>query len=87
MWSGVLEHPLVWTFSIFLGGVWLSRLLAAALHMHKIAEITDPEYEVPPVDSSGRVGESASLFPRVMRPSTSKRDCARCWSSSIPTTK
>ena len=63
MWSGFLEHPLVWTFSILLGGVWLSRLLAAALHMRKIAEITDPEYEVPPVDGSGRVPRVSIIVP------------------------
>ena len=63
MWSGFLEHPLVWTFSLFLGGVWLSRLLAAALHMRKIAEITDPEYEVPPVDGSGRVPRVSIIVP------------------------
>jgi glycosyltransferase involved in cell wall biosynthesis len=63
MWSGFLEHPLVSTFSLFLGGVWLSRLLAAGLHMYKIAEITDAEYEVPPVDSSGRVPRVSIIVP------------------------
>jgi len=50
MWPGFLEHPLVWTLSIFLGAVWLSRLLAAALGMHKLAEITGPEYDVLPTE-------------------------------------
>src|SRR5215469_11668739 len=63
MWSGFLEHPLVWTFSIFLGGVWLSRLLAAALHMHKIAEITDPEYEVSPAYASGSARRVSIIVP------------------------
>lgn len=63
MWSGFLERPLIWIVSIFLGGVWLSRLLAAALHMHKIAEITKPEYDVPPVDSSGRVPRVSIIVP------------------------
>ena len=63
MWSGLLEHPLVSTFSIFLGGVWLSRLLAAAMHMHKIAEITKPEYDRPPVDRSGRVPRVSIIVP------------------------
>ena len=63
MGPGFLEHPLVWAFSIFLAGVWLSRLLAAALHMHKIAEITDPEYEVSPASASGRARRVSIIVP------------------------
>ena len=63
MWSGFLEHPLIWIFSIFLGTVWLSRLLAAALHMHTIAEITDSKYDVTPMDASGRVGRVTIIVP------------------------
>jgi glycosyltransferase involved in cell wall biosynthesis len=63
MWSGFLDHPIVWTYSIFLGAVWLSRLLAAALHMNKIAEITGPEYAVPPVDASGQVPRVSIIVP------------------------
>jgi glycosyltransferase involved in cell wall biosynthesis len=55
MISAFLQHPLVWTFSIFLGAVWLSRLFAVGLNMHKIAEITRPEYDAVPLDASGRV--------------------------------
>jgi glycosyltransferase involved in cell wall biosynthesis len=55
MWSGFLEHPWSWSIGIFLGAAWLSRLFAAALGMHKIAEITRPEYDAVPVDLSGGV--------------------------------
>ena len=38
MWSGFLQQPLIWCLGVFLGAVWLSRLLAAALNMHKIVD-------------------------------------------------
>jgi cellulose synthase/poly-beta-1,6-N-acetylglucosamine synthase-like glycosyltransferase len=63
MWAEFLEHPFIWTFSMFLGAVWLSRLLAAALHMHKIAEITDPEYDRSPADASGRARRVSIIVP------------------------
>ena len=63
MWSGFLEHPLIWCLSVFLGAVWLSRLLAAALNMHKIAEITGPEYGVAAVEASGRVASISIVVP------------------------
>ena len=61
MWSGFLEHPLYWCVGVFLGAVWLSRLLAAALNMHKLAEIARPDYDAAPVDASGR-GRSSAPF-------------------------
>jgi len=63
MWSGFLEHPFLWLFSAFLGGSWVSRLLAAALHMNKIAEITDPAYDVTPRDDSGQVPRVSIIVP------------------------
>jgi glycosyltransferase involved in cell wall biosynthesis len=63
MWAEFLEHPFIWTFSMFLGAVWLSRLLAAALHMPKIAEITDPEYDASPADASGRARRVSIIVP------------------------
>jgi glycosyltransferase involved in cell wall biosynthesis len=63
MWAGFPDLSLVGCFSIFLGAVWLSRLLAVALNMHKIAEITRPEYDVAPVHASGRVPRVSIIVP------------------------
>jgi glycosyltransferase involved in cell wall biosynthesis len=63
MWSVFFEHPLTWTFSIVLGVVWLSRLFAAALHMNKIVEITESEYDVTPKDASGGVPRVSIIVP------------------------
>ena len=63
MWSEILQHPLVWFSSIFLGTIWLSRLFAAGLNMNKIAEISRPEYDVAPVDASGRVPRVSIVVP------------------------
>ena len=63
MWSGFLEHPWSWSIGVFLGVAWLSRLFAAALGMHKIAEITRPEYDAVPLDTSGRVPRVSIIVP------------------------
>src|ERR1035438_10822270 len=63
MISAYLQHPVVWAFSIFLGAVWLSRLFAVGLNMHKIAEITRPEYDAAPVDAAGRVPRISIVVP------------------------
>ena len=63
MWSGFLEHPLVWSFSVFLGAAWLSRLLAAAFHMNEIAEIASPNYDERPMDASGRAPRVSIIVP------------------------
>jgi len=63
MGSEFLEHPVIWCLSVFLGVVWLSRLFAVALNMHKIAEVTRPEYDAPPLDASGRVPRISIVVP------------------------
>jgi glycosyltransferase involved in cell wall biosynthesis len=63
MWPEFLRHPLIWSCSVFLGGVWLSRLFAVAFNMNKIAEITLPEYDALPVDASGRVARVTIVVP------------------------
>jgi cellulose synthase/poly-beta-1,6-N-acetylglucosamine synthase-like glycosyltransferase len=63
MWSEFLQHPLIWCSSIFLGAVWLSRLLAVALNMHKITEITRPECDMTPRDASGRAPRVSIIVP------------------------
>jgi len=63
MWSGFLQQPLIWCLGVFLGTVWVSRLLAVARNMDKIAEITRPEYDVSPVDASGRVPRISIVVP------------------------
>jgi glycosyltransferase involved in cell wall biosynthesis len=63
MWSDFLRHPLIWCSSIFLGAVWLSRLFAAGLNMHTVAEITAPEYDTAPVGAAGRVPRVSIVVP------------------------
>jgi glycosyltransferase involved in cell wall biosynthesis len=63
MWSGFLEHQLMGTLSVFLGAVWLSRLLAVALHLHKIPELTRPEFDLSPADDTGRVPRVSIIVP------------------------
>src|SRR5664279_4167320 len=63
MWPELLRHPLIWVSSIFLGAVWLSRLFAVGLNMHKIAEITRPEYDEMPVDASERAPRISIVVP------------------------
>lgn len=52
MWHSLLQHPVAWLFSIFLGGVWLSRLVAVAAHARSIADIARPEYAALPTSKS-----------------------------------
>lgn len=63
MWSGFGEHPLLGCLGVFLGAVWLSRLLAAAFGMRKVADIALPEYDVAPVDASGVVPRVSIVVP------------------------
>lgn len=63
MWSGFLTHPWMGTVGVFLAVAWLSRLVAAAFGMRKIAEITRPEYDVAPGDESGRVPRVSIIVP------------------------
>ena len=63
MIAAFLQHPMVWSLSIFLGAVWLSRLFAVGLNLHKIAEITRPEYDAVPSDAAGRVPRISIVVP------------------------
>lgn len=63
MFAAFLPHPVVWSFSVFLGVVWLSRLLAAGLNMHKIADISRPAYDMTPLDASGSVPHVSIVVP------------------------
>lgn len=63
MLSDFLRHPVAWSLSLFLGMVWLSRLFAAGLNMHKVAEITRPEYDVPPLNLCGRAPRVSIVVP------------------------
>jgi glycosyltransferase involved in cell wall biosynthesis len=55
--------PIAWGVSIFLAGVWLSRVLVVGLNIDKIPEISGPEYDLPPLDSSGRVPRVSIVVP------------------------
>lgn len=52
--SWFLAH---WTLIVgwLLALIWFSRVVAASFGMRKIAEISRPEWDLPPVDSHGRV--------------------------------
>jgi len=63
MVSSFLEHPVLGCFGVLLGVLWLSRLVAVARNMHKIPELTGPEYEAAPVDASGRVPRVSIVVP------------------------
>jgi glycosyltransferase involved in cell wall biosynthesis len=55
MRPGLLEHYLSWGVSIFLAGVWLSRLLVVGLNLDKIPEISGPDYDLAPREPLGHV--------------------------------
>jgi glycosyltransferase involved in cell wall biosynthesis len=63
MWSDVMQHPVTWFFSIVLGAAWLSRIVAATVHMHSVAEISRPEFDVPPLDPAGQVPRVSIIVP------------------------
>ena len=49
---GVPGHPFIWLAGALLGAVWLSRLVAVGFNMHKIAELTAPEFDVATVNGA-----------------------------------
>ena len=63
MLPGTAGYWLLGVLGIVLGAVWFSRLLAAAIYMPRIAEITRPEFDAMPVDASGRVPRVSILVP------------------------
>jgi glycosyltransferase involved in cell wall biosynthesis len=63
MWPGFLAHPWMGSIGVFLALAWLSRLFAAAMGMHKIAEITCPEYDVVPADAWGGIPRVTIIVP------------------------
>lgn len=50
-------HGLGWSaiLGIILGLIWISRLIAAARGMKHVAEISQPEWDLPPIDANGKV--------------------------------
>ena len=63
MRPGLLEHYLSWGVSIFLAGVWLSRLLVVGLNLDKIPEISGPDYDLAPREPSGHVPRVSIVVP------------------------
>jgi glycosyltransferase involved in cell wall biosynthesis len=51
----LLEHPIAWLLGAALGAVWFSRMLAAAVYMRRLPELTDAEFDASPANDSGRV--------------------------------
>ena len=52
MVSAFWAHPLAASFGVLLAVVWLSRLVAVALNMHKVAEISGPDYDTAPASAA-----------------------------------
>ena len=52
------QHPITWGLSIFLAGVWLSRVVLVGLNLDKIPEISGPDYE-------SRIGVGRKTFGRI----------------------
>ncbi len=63
MIAALMQHPVAWILGVFLAAAWWSRLVAVALNMHTVAELTRAEYDVPPVDASGRVPRVSIVVP------------------------
>ncbi len=61
--AALMQHPVAWSLGVFLAAAWWSRLIAVTLNMHTVAEITRAEYDVPPVDATGRVPRVSIVVP------------------------
>jgi len=57
------QHPITWGLSIFLAGVWLSRVVLVGLNLDKIPEISGPDYDGFPLNSSGCVPRVSIVVP------------------------
>lgn len=58
-----LEHLATWLASIALGLIWLSRVVAAARYMPRLAEITRSEFDADPLDESGHPPRVSIVVP------------------------
>ncbi|HZD32605.1 MAG TPA: glycosyltransferase [Candidatus Angelobacter sp.] len=63
MLSAFAEHPVAWTLGLFLGLAWVSRLTAAGLNMHNVADISGAEYDVSARDAAGGVPRVSIVVP------------------------
>jgi len=63
MVSAFLMHPIAWFFGVFLGVVWLSRLIAVAQNMHQVAEISGPDYDTSPASAAGEAPRISIVVP------------------------
>ena len=63
MWSDVVTHPLVWFFSLFLGILWVSRILEVFVNRKSVPDITSPEYEKTPAESHDRLPRVSIIVP------------------------
>jgi glycosyltransferase involved in cell wall biosynthesis len=63
MGAGFLEHPVIWLLGAVLGAAWLSRLLAVAIHMRRMPELTKAEFDAAPVNAAGRVPRVSIIVP------------------------
>ncbi len=63
MSAGFLAHSVIWILGVILGAAWLSRLFAVALHMRRIPELTNAEFDALPADALGRVPRVSIIVP------------------------
>jgi glycosyltransferase involved in cell wall biosynthesis len=63
MGSASLEHVWIGMLGVALGAVWLSRVLAAALHMRGLPDLLDAQFDAAPVDAAGRVPRISVIVP------------------------
>ncbi len=63
MGPAVVQHPVIWLLSVFLGSVWLSRVFAAGINMRQIADITCPEFDAAPAEQTGKAQSVSIIVP------------------------
>ena len=57
------RHPVAWIIGVFLAAIWWSRLVAVAVNMHNVADVTRQEFDVAPLDDAGRAPRVSIVVP------------------------
>ena len=63
MWWSIVQDRGTWLASVALGLMWLSRVVASALYLPGIPEITRPEFDADPLDEAGCVPRVSIVVP------------------------
>ncbi len=61
-WSAI-SRALIWILGFFLGAVWLSRVLIVWRNRKTVADISTPEYDVPPASSGANASRVSIIVP------------------------